>query len=92
MRNRMPKHILHTETGIINLDDFNNEGTHWVAYKKCGRNVIYFDSFGNLKPPKEVIKYFDNSIIKYNYDKFQSFNTVNCGHLCLYFLYNNNFC
>jgi len=40
------------ESGIVNLDDARSTGTHWVAYAKRDNHVIYFDSFGNLRPPK----------------------------------------
>lgn len=99
MRNSLPKKIHKYESGIINLDSFENKGTHWTAYKKNGSIVYYFDSFGNLKPPKEVVHYFKSNnnnnseknpvIIKYNHKRYQKFNAINCGHLCLEFLYKN---
>ena len=88
MRNNLPIKPWKIESAIINLDDKEGNGTHWVAYKKINKNIIYFDSFGNLKPPLELIKYFGDGSIKYNYDKYQKYNTFNCGHLCLQFLYN----
>lgn len=89
MRNQLPRRIHIKERGIINLDSDNGSGTHWVAYKKNGTHIVYFDSYGNLSPPLEMISYFnsnENCYIQYNYDIFQKFNTVNCGQLCLYFL------
>lgn len=89
MRNELPKDgPFKIECAIINLDDSHGPGTHWVAYKKSGNSVIYFDSFGNLPPPKELIAYLGVGSIKYNYDKFQTYDTVECGHLCLKFLCN----
>ena len=77
------------ETAIINLDDKNNIGSNWTCFAKINNRVNYFDSFGNLKPPKELVNYFGHgSIIKYNHDRIQDFNTYECGHLCLKFLYN----
>lgn len=86
MRNTLPKIPKKNESGIVNLDSSEGPGTHWVAYKKKGNDVEYFDSFGNLKPPKEVIQYFKCCTIKYNRNCYQKFNTSNCGHLCLKFL------
>ncbi|CAB0035058.1 unnamed protein product [Trichogramma brassicae] len=37
------------------LDSEKNVGTHWVAYRKSGFKVIYFDSFGDLPPPRELM-------------------------------------
>lgn len=89
MRNNLPKRSRSKECGIINLDDENGRGTHWVAYIKVKNDVIYFDSYGNLRPPKDVLLYFKNCKIKYNYNNLQTVNSFNCGHLCLSFLYNN---
>jgi hypothetical protein len=95
MRNELPKAgPFYNESVIINLDDKSGWGTHWVAYKKRGLVTIYFDSFGNLQPPKEVIHYLNRGkwasrTIKYNYTRKQKFNTVLCGHLCLKFLLEN---
>lgn len=89
MRNKLPKSIWTYESGIINLDDYEGAGTHWTAYYKNKDIIQYFDSFGNLKPPKEVIHYFNtiNKII-YNHNCEQDYNQENCGYLCLKFLYN----
>lgn len=89
MRDKLPKKPKKLECGIINLDISSGSGTHWVAYYKNGENSQYFDSFGNLQPPLEVIKYLGHNL-KYNYLPYQTYNTVICGHLCLEFLYNCN--
>lgn len=78
------------ECGIINLDNQIGSGTHWVAYYKNFNTIKYFDSFGDLRPPKEVLSYLGNNIT-YNYDTCQKINTFNCGHLCLNFLLNSNY-
>lgn len=86
MRDNLPKKPWLNESGIINLDSKTGPGTHWVAYKKRGLIVKYYDSFGDLRPPIEVMHYFQNNKIFYNYVREQSFNTNVCGHLCLIFL------
>ena len=89
MRDNLPKSEPRKyECGVINLDSLNNLGTHWVAYRKINNNVIYFDSFGNINPPKEFIEYMKNCKIQFNYNQYQSYDTFNCGHLVLQFLYN----
>nr|DAC81338.1 TPA_asm: adenain [Megastigmus wasp adintovirus] len=89
MRNALPiGGPLHNECAIINLDDNTGPGTHWVAYRKNGKNVLYFDSFGDLRPPIDLINYFNINQIKYNYKIYQEYNTFICGHLCLKFLNN----
>lgn len=93
MRNKLPKKIMSVESGIINLDDSKGAGTHWIAYIKNGNQINYFDSYGNLRPPTEIITYFlsdnNSNVINYNYHTYQTFDATNCGQLCLKFLYNN---
>lgn len=88
MRNDLPRNgPLINESGVLNLDDKNGTGTHWVAYKKSGNTTVYFDSFGNLRPPKELVEYLGpNSNIFYNRERHQEYDTFVCGHLCLRFL------
>lgn len=90
MRDNLPKKPFKKESGIVNLDASSGPGSHWVAYIKNDNIVIYFDSFGNLKPPLEIIDYLGKNI-EYNYTKYQNYNTINCGHLCLKFLYDSYF-
>lgn len=77
------------ECGIINLDSSVGDGTHWTAYVKKGSSVVYFDSFGDLPPPRELCAYLKDYVISYNHTQFQTYNSVNCGHLCLKFLSQN---
>lgn len=89
MRDTLPKKPKIKERDIINLDTSNHHGTHWVAYVKNKNYCEYFDSYGDLKPPLEgleVIRYLKNCNIFYNYTKYQKYDTVNCGNLCLAFL------
>lgn len=74
------------ESAIINLDSKNGAGTHWVAYKKNGNDVTYFDSFGDLQPPRDLMEYLGVGSVKYNNKRYQEYDTVICGHLCLKFL------
>jgi len=83
MRNTLPTSGAHrNESGFVNLDNATGPGTHWVAYVKRN-NCVYFDSFGNLRPPKEL-RYFRNDAmtIEYNRTSYQSF----CEQMCLRFL------
>lgn len=91
MRDALPIKPFKKECGILNLDRSSGAGTHWTAYwknqDKYGNDIIlYYDSFGNLQPPKELIKYLGKNI-KYNKDSNQTYNSYICGHLCLVFLY-----
>lgn len=87
MRNALPNKPRRNECAIINLDDDIGSGTHWVAYYKKNNNILYFDSYGDLKPPIELRDYLGSICnIFYNYKRFQNFRSFICGHLCLKFL------
>jgi len=88
MRTTLPREVRRNENGIVNLDNAEGPGTHWVAYAKRGNRAIYFDSFGNLRPPKELVRYLENNVthIEYNHTPRQRYDQSNCGQLCLQFL------
>lgn len=77
------------ETGILNLDTSDNNGTHWTCWIKKGELILYFDSYG-LSPPLEMIDYFkkDKSYKGMYYSNMiiQPDNTVICGHLCVFII------
>ena len=39
---------------VINLDEYHNIGTHWIALYVNNKMVIYFDSLGVKHIPKEI--------------------------------------
>lgn len=87
MRDLLPEKTNKIECGIINLDSILSSGTHWTCYFKNNNNAVYFDSYGDVKPPKELVKYLNVANLEYNTDKIQTYNDPPiCGHLCLEFL------
>ena len=44
------------ESLILNMDDSDGQGTHWVSLYIIGNSCYYFDSFG-FEPPIEVGRY-----------------------------------
>ena len=75
---------------IINLDDFGNEGTHWVALFVSGSNAVYFDSFGQ-EPPLSVIQYCKGKKLIFSDYIIQNLVQSACGYYCLAFLHFMNF-
>ena len=71
-RKDLPKKIK-KECGIINLDDNQGLGTHWVCYRNIDSFVEFFDSFG-LIIPHEVYQYLITSGKKliYSQDEIQN--------------------
>lgn len=64
------------------------------TYKKNGKQVHYYDSFGDLSPPRGLVAYLhrgDRTVnINYNYNRHENFDSVCRGHHCLEFLLNSN--
>ncbi|EZA50197.1 hypothetical protein X777_11336 [Ooceraea biroi] len=84
MRDALPARARHNECGIVNLDASAGPGTHWVAYAKRGERVVYFDDFGNLRPPRALERYLGGATsIAYNRNRYQTYDEQNCGQLCL---------
>ena len=42
---------------VINLDEYHDIGTHWIALYVNNKIVIYFNSFGVEHIPKEIKKF-----------------------------------
>jgi len=87
MHDSLPRKIRRNESGIVNLDDSDGSGMHWVAYAKRGDRAMYFDTFGNLRSPKKIVRYLGtDTSITYNRTSYQTYNQTICGQMCLLFL------
>ena len=63
---------------VINLDEYENTGTHWVALFVKPKYTVYFDSFGIEHIPKEINKFINNDI-KSNIFRIQAYDSIMCG-------------
>ena len=45
---------------IINLDEYSDIGTHWIALYVKNTDITYFNSFGVEHIPKEIQAYIKN--------------------------------
>ena len=70
-------------TYIINLDEYSDIATHWVA---LWLNNTYFDSFGVKHIPKEITKFIENRNIKTNIFRTQAYDSIMCGYFCIGFI------
>ena len=68
---------------VINLDEYSNIGTHWIALYALNNNVTYFDNFGVEHIPKEILKCIRNKNIKTNNCRIQVHDSVMCGYFVL---------
>ena len=71
---------------VINLDEYGDVGTHWIALF-CNRSEIaYFDSFGVEHVPEEIKEFVGNKNIILNTFHVQANNSVMCGYFCIGFI------
>ena len=73
-------------TCVINLDEYSDIGTHWVALYVNNNNVTYFDSFGVEHIPKEIKAFINNKNIKTNIFRIQAYDSIMCGYFCIGFI------
>ena len=64
---------------VINLDEYSNIGTHWIALYVNNKTITYFDSFGVEPIPKEIKKFINNKNIIANIYKVQNYDSIMCG-------------
>ena len=94
-RDNLPKTIKKSAY-VINLDEYTDKGTHWIAlyvqstsvydtYVKTNE-VIYFDSFGVERIPKEIKKFIGNKDIKASIFRLQAYDSIMCGYFCIEFI------
>ena len=54
---------------VINLDEYYNINTHWVALYAQDNDITYFDSFGVEHIPKEIRTFIDRPLSSALYNK-----------------------
>ena len=81
----MPKKIKNGAY-VTNLNEYADVGTHWTALYVKDNEVIYFDSFGVERVPKEIKRFIGHKNIKANIFRTQADNSVMCGYFCVGFI------
>ena len=84
-RNNLPK-IIKKGAYVINLDEYEYTGTHWIALFVKTNEAIYFDSFGIEHITKEINKFVGNKNIKSNIFRIQAYDSIMCGYFCIEFI------
>ena len=83
-KDRLPS-VLKKGFYIINLNNHNEPGSHWVAlYYNHLDYSIYFDSYG-FPAPEAVQKRIKPYL--FNDRDIQSINSSACGYFCIAFIY-----
>ena len=94
-RNNLPNSIK-SGAYVINLDEYCNIVTHWLAVYVNNQTITYFDSFGVEHVPKEIIKFINNeqsssakarnkNIIT-NIFRIQVYDSIMYGYFCIGFI------
>ena len=68
---------------IINLDEYSDIGTNWVALHVQNNDVTYFYSFGVEHLSKDISTFISNKNIKTNIFRIQAHDSIMCGYFCI---------
>ena len=74
---------------VINLDEYHDIGTHWVALYVNNKTIIYmiyFDSFGVEHIPQEILKFIARKKIIANIYRIQAYDSIMWGYFCIGFI------
>ena len=84
--NKKGKGIVRASSYVLNLDEYAEVGTHWIALFCRRSEIVYFDSFGVEHVPEEIKKFVGNKNIKANIFRVQANDSVMCGYFCIGFI------
>ena len=95
-RDNLPNNNIKNGAYVINLDEYHDIGTHWVAlyvqstsvYDTYVNNKIatYFDSFEVEHIPKDIMEFINRKKIITNIYRIQAYNSIMCDYFCTGFI------
>ena len=71
---------------IINLDEYSDTGSYWIALYVQNNEVTYFDSFGVEHISEEIKTFIVYKNIKTNIFRIQAYHSIKCGYVCIGFI------
>ena len=75
---------------VINLDEYSDIGTHWIALYVKNNDITYFDSFGVEHIPKEIIKFIGRTSVNKNtitnIFRIPEYDSIMCRCFCIGFI------
>ena len=71
---------------IINLQNSNEPGSHWIALKRVKNTIFIFDSFGIGYLPMAIFKVYKNFKIITNIYRIQDISSNLCGMFSALFI------
>ena len=84
-RNNLPKRIK-DGAYVINLDEYVDVGTHWIALFRNRSEIVYFNSFGVEHVSEEIKEFVGNKNTIANIFRVKANNSVMCGYICIGFI------
>ena len=70
---------------VINLEEYYDIGTLWVALYVNNKSAKYFDSFGIEDIPKEIRVFIGSKDMIASIYRIQSYDSIMCGYYCIDF-------
>ena len=70
---------------VINLDEYSDIGTHWIALYVNAKTIKCFDSVGIQHIPKEIKKIINNKNMITNIFRIPAYDSVISGYFCIGF-------
>ena len=83
-RDNLPK--IKDGTYVINLDEYSDIRTHWVALYVHNNDVNYIDSFRVEHVPQEIRIFINNKNIKTNIFRIQACDSIICRYFSIGFI------
>ena len=83
-RNNLPR--MKDGKYVINLDDKNSKGTHWVSLFIDRNTALYFDSFGIKYIPQEVLNKIKDKSIIHSIFRIQDNESIMWEFYCIAFI------
>ena len=85
-RDNLPN-IIKNGAYVVNIDEYHDIGTHWVALYVNNKTATFFDSFGVEHITREIKKFIarKKKIIR-NIYTIQAYDSIMCGYFCIGFI------
>ena len=84
-RDNLPKTIKNGAY-VINLNEYEDVGIHWVALHVKNNEITYFDSFGVEHVSNEIKRFIGHKDIKTNIFRIKADNSIMYGYFCCGFI------
>ena len=75
------------EVYVINLDEYADIGTHYIALYALNNDLTYFKSFGIEHIPKEMKRFIGNTKnMQASIFRIQTYGSIMCGYFSIGFI------